>query len=395
MRLSDEVQAIRKRVRLIVGLLSLLFALWLAAGFATSKNGAIQQRPLRKDQLIQALQIGGVSSSEYVQRIRSRGVDFKLTPAIERELRAAGASSAMIEAIRANYHAPVPLSTPKPTPRPSAPSTTRAASVPHAGAIIRNQMGMEFGYVPAGTFMMGSTDAEAQAAYEDMKRYWNSEATLEMFSREKPKHQVTIREGFYMGRYEVTQAQWQQVMGNNPSRFKDCGQCPVELVAHVDIQEFIRKLNATNDGYTYRLPSEAQWEYAARAGTTTVFAFGDSLTSEQANFDGNYPYGGAAKGVNRGKTMPVGSYQPNAWGLYDMHGNVLELCEDWYHDNYNGAPSDGSAWLSGGDQNYLVLRGGSWAGNGYSLRSAARDRLMSGFRSVYIGFRLVAFARPS
>jgi formylglycine-generating enzyme required for sulfatase activity len=250
----------------------------------------------------------------------------------------------------------------------------RKASIPRAGAIVRNQMGMELVYVPAGSFMMGSENGS---------------------SDEKPVHQVTIREGFYMGRYEVTQAQWQAVMGTNPSDFKDCDQCPVERVSWNDAQEFIRRLNARGDGYSYRLPSEAEWEYACRAGTTTEFAFGNSLSSEQANFDGNHPYGGAAKGVYRQKTITVGSFQPNGWGLYDMHGNVWEWCEDVVHENYNGAPADGSVWMSGGDSSRRVLRGGSWYYGypAYLLRSAGRFWLTPDLRYNLFGFRVVALAR--
>src|SRR5205823_8267237 len=138
---------------------------------------------------------------------------------------------------------------------------------------------------------------------------------------------------------------------------------------------------------------EAEWEYACRAGTTTAFSFGDSLSSEQANFDGNYPYGGAPKGVYRQKTVAVGSFQPNGFGLYDMHGNVWEWCEDWYHDSYNGAPTDGSAWLSGGEQKYRVLRGGSWGYHAYYLRSAGRNGYTPAFRDDTYGFRVVASAR--
>lgn len=229
--------------------------------------------------------------------------------------------------------------------------------------------------VPAGSFMMGSENG---------------------YSNEKPVQRVTIREEFYMGRYEVTQGQWMAVMGTNPSNFKGCDNCPVELVSWNDAQEFLRKLNKMNDGYTYRLPSEAEWEYACRAGTTTEFAFGDSLSSTQANFDGNYPYGGAERGVYLKKTVPVGSYQPNAFGLYDMHGNVSEWCQDWYHDTYAGAPTDGSAWLSGGEQEFRVLRGGSWAENAINLRSAVRHLNEPGVRYYHTyGFRVVASARSS
>jgi len=210
-------------------------------------------------------------------------------------------------------------------------------------------------------------------------------------SDEKPAHQVNIGTGFYMGKYEVTQGQWQAVMGTNPSKFKG-DNLPVEQVSWNDVQEFIGKLNARGDGYTYRLPSEAEWEYACRAGTTTAFSFGDSLSSSQANFDGNYPYGGAAKGVYRVKTTPVGSFQPNSFGLYDMHGNVWEWCEDWYHTSYAGAPTDGSAWLSGAI--YKLVRGGSWESGATELRSANRD-ILSPFSASngIIGFRVVASSR--
>jgi len=248
------------------------------------------------------------------------------------------------------------------------------------GAVVKNSIGIELVYVPPGSFMMGSTND----------------------SSEMPIHQVTISRSFYMGKYEVTQAQWQAVMGDNPSDFKGCNQCPVEQVSWNDAQEFIRGLNAREDGFTYRLPSEAEWEYACRAGTTTEFAFGDSLSSEQANFDGNKPYGGAPKGVYREKTVPVGTFRPNGWGLYDMHGNVWEWCEDWFHDNYNGAPTDGSVWKSKGYTSRRVLRGGGWY-YGYPtslLRSASRFPLephygspSSGSPSSYIGFRLVAVPR--
>jgi formylglycine-generating enzyme required for sulfatase activity len=191
----------------------------------------------------------------------------------------------------------------------------------------------------------------------------------------------------------VTQAQWQAVMGSNPSKFNTCADCPVEQVSWNDAQEFIKKLNAQNDGYTYRLPSEAEWEYAARAGTTTAFAFGDSLNSTQANFNGNYPYGGAAKGVYRQKTTSVGEFAPNAWGLCDMHGNVWEWVEDIYKDSYANLPTDGSANVSRGDSRFRVLRGGSWGLFGFDCRSAGRLRSAPDGRSSSVGLRLVAVAR--
>ena len=213
------------------------------------------------------------------------------------------------------------------------------------------------------------------------------------YSYEKPVHEVTISYSFYMGKYEVTQAQWRALMGANPSEAVG-DELPVERVKWSAAQEFLRRLNAKNDGYIYRLPSEAEWEYACRAGTTSAFAFGPSLSSSLANFDGGQPYGGAPQGMNREKTTPVGSFSPNAWGLYDMHGNVFEWCEDRYHDSYEGAPSDGSPWTRGGVSEWRVLRGGSFFDDARALRSASRERLYLDICDPFIGLRVVALARP-
>ncbi|MGH9847208.1 MAG: SUMF1/EgtB/PvdO family nonheme iron enzyme, partial [Blastocatellia bacterium] len=235
-----------------------------------------------------------------------------------------------------------------------------------------NGVKLEMIRVPAGSFQMGSPENEPERA-----------------SDEGPQHRVTVS-GFSIGKFEVTQAQWKAVMGSNPSNFKG-DNLPVENVSWNDAKEFCRKLSQLT-GKQYRLPTEAEWEYAARAGTTTPFAFGSSLSSQQANFDGNSPYGGAAKGVYRQKTMPVGSFAANAFQLHDMHGNVWEWCEDVWHENYNGAPSDGSSWLSGGDSSSRVLRGGSWYNDGWLCRSAVRGRGGPGDRNGNIGFRVVVSA---
>jgi formylglycine-generating enzyme required for sulfatase activity len=255
----------------------------------------------------------------------------------------------------------------------TSPANSTSSNLPPAR---RNQSGIEFVLIPAGSFTMGSNDVRAD---------------------EQPVHRVTISEAFYMGKYEVTQAQWHAVMGNNPSLLTNCGgNCPVEQVSWDDAQQFIDRLNQANDGYNYRLPTEAEWEYACRAGTTTVFAFGDSLGSDKANFDGNHPYGVAGKGVYRQNTIPVGRFQPNAFGLYDMHGNVKEWCQDWYHETYLGAPTDGSAWLSGGEQKTRVLRGGSFYDDGTFLRSAFRYPATPGNRPLStFGIRIVAVVRAS
>ena len=198
-------------------------------------------------------------------------------------------------------------------------------------------------------------------------------------SDEKPPHTVYIR-SFLMGRTEVTQKQWLNVMGSNPSRFAACGSgCPVESVGWDEVQEFILKLSQKT-GQKYRLPSEAEWEYAARAGTSTEWSHGndESKLSNYAWYD-----------VNSGrKTQEVGQKLPNAFGLYDMHGNVFEWTQDCWHDNYAGAPTDGSAWATGCSGNYRVLRGGSWSNNHAFLRSAYRIRLYPNIRSSSSGFRL-------
>ncbi len=258
-----------------------------------------------------------------------------------------------------------------------------------AVTVLKNSIGMEFVYIPPGEFMMGSSDAELDEVLYECKKYL-PECKRGPFTDESPKHRVSIREGFWIGKYEVTQGQWQAIMVDNPSEFADCGSnCPVERVSWDDIQVFLKRLNAKDDGYEYSLPSEAQWEYAARAGTTTAFAFGDSLSSSQANFNGESPYA-STKGTNIGKTVSVGRYQPNAWGLYDMHGNVWEWVQDIYNFGYSGLPTDGSANVSVGNSNFRLLRGGSWNSSGSLTRSAQRFRYISDVRNNGAGFRVLA-----
>ena len=183
-----------------------------------------------------------------------------------------------------------------------------------------------------------------------------------------------------MGKYEVMQGQWQAVMGDNPSKVKDCSwQCPVENVSWEDAQQFIQKLNARNDGYTYRLPTEAEWEYACRAGSTGDFA-GD--LDAMGWYDKN----------SGDTTHPVGQKQPNAWGLYDMHGNVFEWCQDLYGSNYYAqSPSVDPRGPSSGS--YRVIRGGGWFDNARSSRSANRNWFAPAHRLDDLGFRLVRTLR--
>lgn len=253
----------------------------------------------------------------------------------------------------------------------------------------KNPVGMEFVNVPAGAFKMGLSDTELarSAAYD--KQIHKQDATLDWYADEIPQRQVRVKT-FWLGAHEVTQGQWQSVMGANPSTFKNCDKCPVETVSWNQVREFISRLNQKSDGYTYRLPTEAEWEYAARAGTTTQFAFGDSLSSAQANFDGDFPFGGAAKGVNLKMTAPVGSYKPNAWGLYDMHGNVYEWVEDVHTDNYLDLPTDGSANAGNGEGRTRVLRGGSWKDLAWFCRPFIRWEGFPDFKNEETGFRIVA-----
>jgi len=242
--------------------------------------------------------------------------------------------------------------------------------------------------IPPGEFIMGSPKEEA-GRYKD----------------EEPQHQVRVPE-FFIGRFEVTREQWRAVakmpmvridLKDDPSGFKDAGRdpwrLPVEQVSWDDVVEFCARL-AKKTGMAYRLPSEAEWEYDCRAGTTTPFAFGPTITPGVVNYDGNYPYGSAEKGEYRDKTVEVGSLGfANAFGLYDMHGNVWEWCQDVYHDSYANAPNDGSAWVTGGEQGRRVLRGGSWIGFGDNCRSAFRSYNAQDVRGSGMGFRVVVSAR--
>jgi formylglycine-generating enzyme required for sulfatase activity len=231
---------------------------------------------------------------------------------------------------------------------------------------------LELVKIPAGEFMMGAPAGE-----------------LEHDDDESSQHRVVVP-SFYMGRFVVTQAQWQAVMGTNPSRFKG-EKNPVESVSWHDAQEFCKKLSEQT-GRQYRLPSEAEWEYACRAGTTTPFHFGETMMTELANYDGNYTYGSGIKGEYREKTTPVGSFPANGFGLCDMHGNVYEWCEDIWHDNYKGAPTDGSAWVTGGDSDCRLLRVGSWFFYPEFCRSAGRGRDDPDYGDYNYGFRLVVLA---
>ncbi|NJR20045.1 MAG: formylglycine-generating enzyme family protein [Calothrix sp. CSU_2_0] len=235
--------------------------------------------------------------------------------------------------------------------------------------------------IPAGSFIMGAPASEEGSR-----------------DNERPQHEVNIS-SFFMGKYPVTQAQWKFVVSlpqinrelqPEPSRFKGKNR-PVERVCWFDAVEFCQRLTQ-HTKRPYRLPSEAEWEYACRAGTTTPFHFGETITSELANYNAKYTYGAGVKGTNRRETTEVGSFGvANAFGLCDMHGNVWEWCADQWHDNYEGTPTDDSAWIEASinDNQYRVMRGGSWNYLPVNCRSAYRFALKPGFDNGTFGFRVV------
>ena len=245
-----------------------------------------------------------------------------------------------------------------------------------------NGVPLEMILVPAGKFMMGGDKHDS----------------------EEPPHEVTVP-SFYIGKFQITQKQWQAVMGNNPSHFKG-DDLPVESVSWQDAQSFCEKLRAMTER-AYRLPSEAEWEYACRAGTTGDYAGKLDEMGWYGNNSGKKVIDAADLWkqdndkyyeriyANGCQTHPVGQKKANAFGLYDMHGNLWEWCEDLWHANYDGAPKDGSAWTDGGNSKVRVLRGGSWGDDGDSCHSASRDLLAPDYRSDLVGFRVVVTARTS
>ncbi len=263
----------------------------------------------------------------------------------------------------------VPEAVQAPSPRPAAPAVQSPAVAPPPAASLQPGQVVQdcdvcprLVVIPGGRFVMGSPANEPGR-----------------FGDEGPQRTVEVGL-FLLGETEVTQGQWKAVMGSNPSHFNDCGDdCPVERVSWNDAQEYVRKLSERT-GKRYRLPSEAEWEYAARAGSVTAWSFG--------NEEGRLGEHGWFNGNSGSKTQRAGSRKANAWGLHDMHGNVLEWVQDVWHDDYAGGPTDGSAWMAGGDQARRVLRGGSWYGAPQGLRSAIRNGYTPASRSNVTGFRI-------
>jgi len=265
-------------------------------------------------------------------------------------------------------------------------SAPEAIRLPDDPKVVTNSIAMKLAPIPAGKFQMGSPAAEEERDPEEVL------------------HDVTISRPFYLGVYEVTQGQYEKVMGKNPSFFhrRNGGgpDHPVDQVRWAEAVKFCEKLSdlaaEREAGRVYRLPTEAEWEYACRAGTTTPFHTGKAQASTQANFNGNYPYGGAAEGPYLRRTAKVGSYAPNAWGLYDMHGNVGEWCSDWYDPEYYKhspkedpkGPAKGVVPTGFGSDCFLLVRGGYWLDEARACRSAYRYRLMPSDPYRWVGFRV-------
>ena len=278
---------------------------------------------------------------------------------------------------------------------------------------LTNSVGMQLVYVPPGKFQMGTPKAEQDAAIAEQERAmrggWKGHEerneAISMYRAEGPQHDVEITRGFYLGVHEVTQKQYRAVMGRNPSFFSadgeggenvkglDTSDFPVEQVRWQDAAKFCEKLSALaaekKAGRKYRLPTEAEWEHACRAGSRDYQAtsHGRSLSSSQANFNGNHPFGGAAKGPFLRRPCKVGSYEKNAFGLYDVHGNVWEWCADWYDKGYyKASPArDPSGPAKGRER---VVRGGCWVGLGAFCRSGCRGRVEPAAHAPLIGFRV-------
>ena len=252
--------------------------------------------------------------------------------------------------------------------------------------------GPELVLIPTGRFQMGSTEPERKKALDaGAQRAW--------LERETPQHWVGIEQPIAMGRYPVTVGEWRQfvqatlwqgqgeVNWLSPG-FRQTDTHPVVGVTWHDAQQYVRWLSEQT-GRPYRLPSEAEWEYACRAGTKTTFSFGDEISTRLANYDGNFTYNGSPKGEYRQGTSRAGEFPSNPWGLFDMHGNVWEWVQDVVHDNYEGAPVNGTAWEDGGDQGRRILRGGSWLYNPRYLRSALRNGFSATLSNDIVGFRVV------
>ena len=296
--------------------------------------------------------------TKLIDDVKKRGVDKPLTPDREDDLRQAGATNELIDAIRSNSPSTpkaTPTVTPRSTPVVSPTISQIATSSPKPGDSRKNSIGMDLVFIPPGEFIMGSETGDQD---------------------EKPPHKVSISHGFWMGKFEVKQSQYENVIGTNPSYFTRCDDCPVEQVSWEDAKEFISRLNAKNDGYIYSLPTEAQWEYAASPGPGGVYAGPLNDIAWYADNSGS-------------RAHQVGTKKANTFGLYDMHGNVWEWCEDWYDRGYySKSPAVDPKGPENGTER--VLHGGSWGDSAKFTRAANRSGNAPSLRVKYVGFRIVA-----
>jgi formylglycine-generating enzyme required for sulfatase activity len=246
-------------------------------------------------------------------------------------------------------------------------STLRAPGPPET--IIEPQTRMQLVAIPPGSFTMGSPTDESGRGADEML------------------HRVALTRRFFMGRFEVTQADWAMVMGTAAGRPDECDRCPVVNVDFFQVSEFITRLNAQSTQMRYRLPTEAEWEYACRAGTTTPFSTGEWLAADRANYDARFPYpGDPGKAAAATRLLPVGTYGQNAFGLFDMHGNAWEWTADWYGPYPPGAQTDPAGPSAGAKR---VIRGGSWRFDANSARCALRYTHAPQDKGDSLGFRIV------
>jgi len=345
-KIKNPNEKIRLKLILMI-ILSIIFAAYNASGQ--------DEKPLNLSEVEKALRSTKTAAANkhalLVEGVKTRKITFWLTAENEKKLRAWGANNALLEVIRQN--AP-----------PLAPMLQKQLKNLTKPIEVKNSIGMELVLIPPGEFLMGVQKEE-----------------IEDSNSGQPLHNVKIKQEFYIGKYEVTQAQWKVLMGKNPSEFPNCGgDCPVENIQWNEAKAFIKKLNEKKDGYQYRLPSEAEWEYAARARTTTKHYWGDDTEKKSWQFYAHHVELSPVK---------VGSYLPNAFGLYDMSGNVWEMCEDVWRQDFKNLTDDSSPNLLG-DPDFRVGKGGSWGQSLNELRTAKRNNIYVESKSYAKGFRVVA-----
>jgi formylglycine-generating enzyme required for sulfatase activity len=336
--------------------LKMVLIVIFSLAFASQNVAAQDTKPLNLTRVEKALRSTKTTTANknalLIEGVNTRKITFWLTAENEKKLRSWGANNDLIEAIRQTA----------PPVTPTIQSKLKDLTKPIE---VRNSIGMEFVLIPPGEFQMGIKKEEMEG------RPYNGQ----------PLHSVKIKREFYIGKFEVTQGQWKVLMGSNPSEFQNCGSdCPVENVKWNEVKTFIKKLNEKKDGYQYRLPSEAEWEYAARATTTTKHYWGDDPEKKLWQYYAHHTEFSPAK---------VGSYLPNAFGLYDMSGNVWEMCEDVWRKDFANLTGDSSPNLQG-DADFRLVKGGGWGQSYNELLISRRNDLYVESANYAKGFRIVA-----